>query len=328
MSLNIVFAGTPHFAEEVLKALLESPHHLLGVLTQPDRPKGRGQKMIASPVKALALQHHLPVFQPITLKDPTTQKILADLNPDVIVVVAYGLILPSAVLSIPKYGCINVHASLLPRWRGAAPINRALLAGDEVTGITIMQMDKGLDTGDMLYTKSCPIEKKDTGQTLHDRLALLGASTLVEALSLIESSTLMPEKQDESKACYADKILKSDGKILWNTETASEIERKMRALNPWPIAFFEREDLNNSHSQELTVRVFDAEVIKNISIENAAKPAKPGTILQVSPQGIDVATKQGILRLLQIQLPGRKPLFIKDILNAHPHLFKAGEILN
>lgn len=317
MNLNIVFAGTPAFAKEVLAALLQSHFSPKAVFTQPDRPQGRGQKVTPSPVKTLALEHNLPVFQPVHLKAPEEQQLLRDLKPDLLIVVAYGLILPQAVLSIPKYGCINVHASLLPRWRGAAPIQHAILAGDKETGITIMQMDKGLDTGDMLYVKSCPIHTNDTSQTLYDRLSSLGANALIQALKQLEAGTLTATPQDNAEACYATKIQKQDAKILWHTENAEQIERKIRAFHPWPIAFFEVAGEN--------VRVFEATVLNEITVDVAKTPA--GTILQASAEGIDVATRIGVLRLQQLQLPGKKPLAVKEILNAHANVFTPGNIL-
>lgn len=316
MSLNIIFAGTPLFASQILASLLESPYQISAVLTQPDRPQGRGQKQIASPVKLLAQQHNLPVFQPVRLKEPEILQTLTKLQPDVIVVVAYGLLVPQTILDIPKYGCINVHASLLPRWRGAAPIQAAILAGDAMTGITIMQMDKGLDTGDMLNTVSCQIQPTDTSQTLHDRLSQLGVKALLETLEQLVQNKLRPKKQDNTLASYAPKIDKKDAKIHWQKETALEIERKIRAFSPWPVAFFE--------IGTEAVRVFSAEVLDYAQLERGNLP---GTIVQVSAQGIDVATVQGILRLLTLQLPSRKILSVKDILNADKNLFAEGTVL-
>ncbi|HEY9148149.1 MAG TPA: methionyl-tRNA formyltransferase, partial [Gammaproteobacteria bacterium] len=213
--LNIVYAGTPEFAAVALKALLDSPHHVIAVYTQPDRPAGRGRKLTASPVKALALEHGIEVYQPQSLKNADEQARLAALKPDVMVVAAYGLLLPPEVLTIPPLGCLNIHASLLPRWRGAAPIQRAILAGDKESGITIMQMDKGLDTGDMLYKLATPIEQGDTAASLHDRLAALGARAIVEALEGLQSGSLRAEQQDDALANYATKLHKSEAAIDW-----------------------------------------------------------------------------------------------------------------
>lgn len=332
MSLNIVFAGTPPFAAEVLTALLQSKHRVIAVLTQPDRPQGRGQKMAASPVKTRALEHNIPVLQPVSLKDPIEQQALRELKPDIMIVVAYGLLLPQAVLDIPKHGCINVHASLLPRWRGAAPIQHALLAGDATTGITIMQMDKGLDTGDILNVAPYTIKDQDTAETLHDHLAVLGTEALLKTLEDLEAGKLSPQKQDNALANYAGKIQKQDAKILWQTESAEQIARKVRAFNPWPIAFFD--------IQGERVRVFAAEVLSQStvpvtitvapivsSVNHSDSPIIPGTILQISANGIDVATLEGTLRLLTLQLPGRKVLPVKDILHAHQILFTKGLVL-
>ena len=213
--LRIIFAGTPEFSASCLDALLKTQHEIVAVYTQPDRPAGRGRKLRPSPVKTLAEQHQLPIFQPASLKHADEQVALQALNADLMVVVAYGLILPQPVLDAPRLGCINVHASLLPRWRGAAPIHRALLAGDDTTGITIMQMDAGLDTGDMLSKVECPIFADDTSGTLHDRLAELGAQALVDCLNPLAAGTLIPEAQDGSRACYAHKLEKQEGEIDW-----------------------------------------------------------------------------------------------------------------
>lgn len=317
MTLNIMFAGTPHFAKVSLSAILESSHKVVAVLTQPDRPKGRGQMLEPSPVKILALEHNIPVLQPTTLKTKENQDQIASFKPDLMIVVAYGMILPEAVLSIPRLGCINVHASLLPRWRGAAPIQHAIMSGDSTTGITLIQMDKGLDTGDILSLHPSPIRSKDTSQTLHDRLAQLGAKALGDMLDRLELGYHVSEKQDETKATYAPKIIKTQGKIDW-TENAKQIERKIRAFNPWPVAFFE--------VQGTVVRVFEAEALKAGTV-NLPPTAKPGSIINRSSLGIDVATGEGIVRLLELQLPGRKRVAAQELLNSDSDLFILDSIL-
>lgn len=300
--LKVIFAGTPEFAASSLAALLGSEHEVLAVYTQPDRPAGRGRKLTASPVKALALKHDLPVLQPMSLRDETAQQELAAWNADVMVVVAYGLILPVPVLAAPRLGCINVHASLLPRWRGAAPIQRAILAGDEETGVTIMQMDKGLDTGDMLRIVRCPIEPTDTAGILHDRLADLGASALLDVLTLIAQGNVQPVSQDDSLACYAEKLQKAEAQIDWQ-QSAEELSRLVRAFNPWPVAFTGFEEKN--------LRIWLAEALP------MAAEAEPGTVLAESREGIDVATGNGVLRVKQLQIPGGKALSAEQFLNAH-----------
>lgn len=300
--LNIIFAGTPDFAAVTLNALLQSEHTVTAVYTQPDRPAGRGRKLTESPVKQLALQHQIPVYQPQTLRNPDEQKKLAQLNTDLMVVVAYGLILPLPVLQAPRFGCINVHASLLPRFRGAAPIQRAILAGDAKTGVTIMQMDEGLDTGDMLYKVECPIESRDTSQILHDRLAKLGSEALLVTLERLIHQGLHPEKQDESHATYAQKISKEESELDWSL-SAREIDRKIRAFNPWPIA--------QTHLDGQVLRIWQATVI-----EKSCASKLPGEILQSNSEGIDVATGDGVLQIQKMQLSGGRVLSVSEILNS------------
>lgn len=298
--LNIVYAGTPEFAATALAALIESRHNIIAVYTQPDRPAGRGRKLTASPVKALALAHGIEVYQPESLKDPAEQEKLAALKPDLMVVAAYGLLLPKAVLETPRLGCLNIHASLLPRWRGAAPIQRAILAGDSETGITIMQMDVGLDTGDMLYKLATPIESNDTAETLHDRLAALGAQAIVEALDKLD--TLTAEKQDDSQANYAKKLYKEEAKIDWH-KPAIEIARQIAAFNPWPVA-------QSQHGEEI-LRIWNGVALD----EQSGQP--PGSVLRGDKSGIDVACGTGTLRITRLQRPGGKPQAAADFLNAH-----------
>lgn len=307
---NIIFAGTPQFSVPVLSALLSSRHTVKAVYTQPDRPAGRGRKLTPSPVKELALHYQLPIYQPITLRNEEEQHRLASLNADLMVVVAYGLLLPQAVLQAPKLGCINIHASLLPRWRGAAPIQRAIFAGDTMTGVTIMQMNEGLDTGDMLYKTDCAIDSRDTSASLHEKLSQLGADALIKTLDRLPS--LKPEIQDNSKATYAHKITKEEAKLNW-TLTAIELDRKVRAFNPWPIAFTQR--------GEQILRIFEAAVI-----EQKNKTNQPGEIIATSSDGIDVATGAGVLRIKVLQLPGGKVMPVLDILNSRQTDFAVGKI--
>lgn len=313
--MNIIFAGTPDFAATSLQALLDSHHQIIGVYTQPDRPAGRGRELKPSPVKQLALQHSLKVLQPQTLRDEREQKILMNLSADIMIVVAYGLILPLSILMAPTQGCLNVHASLLPKWRGAAPIQRAILVGDLKTGITIMQMNEGLDTGDMLLKVECPIEKKDTSQLLHDRLAKLGAQALLETLNRLGKKSLHAEKQDEHFATYAHKISKEEAEIDWN-KSAKEIDQQIRAFNPWPVA----QTLLHEH----IIRIWQAEAITE---SHHASTNVFGKLVQVNREGIDVQTGQGILRLQKLQLPGGRVLNVLDILNSRQDLFKPGVIL-
>ena len=301
--LKIIYAGTPEFAAVALQALLDSPHWVCAVYTQPDRPAGRGRKLTASPVKQLAVHHDIPVLQPESLKSAGQQATLAALGADVMVVAAYGLLLPAEVLVIPPLGCLNIHASLLPRWRGAAPIQRAIQAGDAETGITIMQMDVGLDTGDMLYRVATPITPADTAQTLHDRLATLGATALLETLEGLQQGRLQPEKQDATQACYAHKLSKAEAMIDWH-QPATQIARQVAAFNPWPVA--------QTRLGDQLVRIWQAEAVAN----NA--PGQPGQVVHCDKHGIEVCCGEGMLRLLRLQLPGGKPLSAAEFLNAHP----------
>lgn len=312
--MNIVFAGTPEFAIPPLKALLDSKHSVIAVFTQPDRPAGRGQTLHQSPVKALAQLHNIPVYQPTRLKNPEDQETLRELKPDLLVVVAYGLILPKVVLTIPKFGCINIHASKLPRWRGAAPIQHAILAGDKTTGICTMQMDEGLDTGDILLEKTCDIAPEDTSQTLHDKLALLGATALIETLNQLEQGLLSPQKQDPNiPTTYATKISKADAKVDWQ-ESAIVIDRKIRAFNPWPVAFTELAGQ--------TIRIWSAKPSLTATI--IQNKIKPGTIINIHKDSMDVATGDGVITLLELQLPGGKRLPVSDILHAKGALLQGG----
>ena len=307
--LNIVFAGTPDFAARHLQALIDSEHNVIGVYSQPDRPAGRGKKLQASPVKILALEHNIPVYQPKSLRDEAAQQELSDLNADLMVVVAYGLILPQVVLDTPRLGCINVHGSILPRWRGAAPIQRALWAGDKETGITIMQMDLGLDTGDMLLKTQLTIEDDDTSGSLYDKLALQGPDALIQALAGLANGELKAEKQDETLANYAKKLSKEEAELDWN-KSALQLWREIRAFNPWPISHFSHNDAS--------IKVRQAKVSESIS------DAPAGTIISADKNGIEIATGEGVLSLQNMQLPGKKPLSVGDILNSRGDWFTPG----
>ncbi|AKX51191.1 methionyl-tRNA formyltransferase [Thiopseudomonas alkaliphila] len=314
-SLRIVFAGTPEFAASHLQAILQQGiHEVIGVYSQPDRPAGRGQKLVASPVKQLALAHNIPVFQPLTLRDAAAQAELAELKPDLMVVVAYGLILPQAVLDMPRLGCINSHASLLPRWRGAAPIQRAIEAGDDVTGVTVMQMEAGLDTGPMLHKVSTAITAQDTGGSLHDRLAELGSAAVLEVLQQLAEGTMQAEKQDDSLANYAHKLSKAEAKLNWQ-QSATELDQQIRAFNPWPV----------SHSQlnGQVIKVHAAEPV----LENNTSAA-PGTILAAEREGLVVACGEGALRLTRIQLPNARAMSVADVLNSKQELFPVGAVFD
>ena len=299
--MKIVFAGTPDFAVPTLQALLDSEHQICGVYTQPDRPAGRGRKLTASPVKALAVSVNLPVFQPENFKQAGALEQLAALEPDLIVVIAYGLILPQAVLDIPKFGSINVHGSLLPRWRGAAPIHRAVMAGDDKTGITIMKVVKKLDAGDMLYKIECPINADSTSSELHDQLAEIGAQGLIQVVNQIEQGTLIAEPQDEALVTYAHKLEKNEAVLDWQ-KSALELDRQVRGLNAWPVA-------QTLYKGEV-LRVWRSEVIDGES-------DLPAGTISCQQHALDVATGNGILRLLEVQLPGGKRIAGKDFLNAH-----------
>lgn len=308
--MRIAFAGTPEFAKIQLDALLSTSHEVVVIYTQPDKPAGRGQQFQISPVKQCALAHSLPVEQPTTLKTAEALNILARYHVDLMVVAAYGMILPDPILKLPRFGCVNVHASLLPRWRGASPIQQAILAGDQETGITLMQMDKGLDTGAILAQASCVITPQDTTSTLHDKLASLGADLLVKELDHL--TTLSPQPQDETFVTYAHKIHKHDAHLSWSLP-ALQLERQIRAFNSWPIAFTEMEGQ--------IVRLWEAKVIPDKS------HAAPGTIIAHTPQGILVTTGQEALLITKAQLAGKKVMPFSEILKGHASLFAVGKKL-
>ena len=313
--MKIIFAGTPQFAASALAALLKE-HQIVAVLTQPDRLAGRGMQLTAGAVKQLALLHNLTVLQPATLKPEEIQRAIAALDADVMVVAAYGLILPKALLQLPRYGCLNIHASLLPRWRGAAPIQRAILAGDEETGITIMQMDQGLDTGDMLLRNTCHIEVNDTAQTLHDKLTRLGASSILEALGLLQKHQLTPIKQDNDAACYAPKLTKNEAQIDWQQE-ARQIERAVRAYNPFPMC---HASLNG-----VAIKIWQAEWCENQCGETGQR-SKPGMVIAVDKRGITVACGKDALLLETLQRPGGKAQPAEQFLQAMP--VKVGDVFD
>ena len=315
-SLNIIFAGTPDFAAQHLQAILNSQHNVIAVYTQPDKPAGRGKKLQASPVKQLAEQNNIPVYQPKSLRKEEAQFELKVLNADVMVVVAYGLILPKAVLDAPRLGCLNVHGSILPRWRGAAPIQRSIWAGDAQTGVTIMQMDEGLDTGDMLHKVYCDILPTETSTSLYNKLAELAPSALIDVLDNLESGKFTAEKQDDRQSNYAEKLSKEEAQLDWSLP-AMQLERNIRAFNPWPIAYFSTEDKDGNAQ---TLKVYQAEVLSHQD-----KPA--GTILSADKNGIQIATVDGVLNLLQLQPAGKKPMSAQDLLNGRAEWFTIGKVL-
>ena len=301
--MRVIFAGTPDFAASALAAVIEAGHEILVVLTQPDRPKGRGMKLTPSPVKTLALQHELPVWQPENLKDMAIQQQLRDLQADVMVVAAYGLLLPAAVLNIPQHGCLNIHASLLPRWRGAAPIQRAIEAGDAESGVCIMQMDVGLDTGDVLLSRSTPITEATTAAQLHDDLAVIGAQAIVEALAKLPELTAIP--QPEAGVTYAQKLSKADAEIDW-TLGAKQIHAKIRALNPVPGAW--------SSLNEQLIKIWASKVLEQRS------DAAIGSIVAADKQGIAVQTGAGVILITELQASGSKRMAAAAFVAGHADL--------
>jgi methionyl-tRNA formyltransferase len=300
--LRIAFAGTPQFALPALRALLGSNHRVVGVLTQPDRPAGRGQQLRASPVKLLAQDARLPLAQPSSLKAPGSCPELLQWAPDVLVVVAYGLILPPHVLDLPRLGCVNIHGSLLPRWRGAAPIQRAILAGDPETGVTIMKLDAGLDTGPMLLAKSRPIGAHETAGDVHDALSELGASALIEALDGLAAGTLTARAQPAEGVTYAAKIEKTEAPLDW-TRSALQLDAQVRAFNPWPIA--------ETRLAGETLRVIQTRVAASEGVE-----AEPGTLLGLADDGLRVACGSGVLAVRELQRAGKRPVSARDFANA------------
>ncbi len=310
MALKIVFAGTPEFASVALKALIDSPHQVIAVYTQPDRPAGRGRKLKPSPVKQLAEARSIPVHQPLSLKDNMAIETLAALDADVMIVAAYGLLLPQAILSIPHYGCLNIHASLLPRWRGAAPIQRAILAGDDTSGVTIMQMDAGLDTGDMLVRRETAISPEDSAASLHDRLADLGAQAILETLQQLEQDKLDPQPQNPDQATYASKVNKAEAQINWHQD-AEVIARQIRAFNPWPVAF----TCNNS------------KVLRIWSAKSGTSQGQPGRVVSIDKQYIEITCGHNSLLITSVQPAGGKQMDVASFLNGHSDWLEVGKTI-
>lgn len=310
MPLKIIFAGTPEFAVPTLAELIASQHALLAVYTQPDRPAGRGRQLQASPVKVLTQSHHIPVFQPTTLRDLDAQNQLRDLKPDVMVVVAYGLILPQAVLDIPRLGCMNVHPSLLPRWRGAAPIQRMLEAGDKESGVTIMQMEKGMDTGSILKQAAYLLQGDETAAELHELYSYRGAQLLLETLEECEQDMLSPITQTNAQATYANKINKQEVQIEW-CQSAVQIARKIRAFNSWPVAQTQ----------------FDAHVLRIWQAQARKENAKysPGTLVTIENDKIIVATGEGVLEIMTVQLSGKKQMSVIDFVHGYKNALIPGK---
>jgi len=300
-TLRIIYAGSPDFAVPALNALINSEHEIVAVYTQPDRRAGRGKKLTAQPVKIVAEKADIPVVQITSFKDDGALETLASYNADVIIVAAYSLLLPQAVLDMPKYGCLNIHGSLLPRWRGAAPIHRAIQAGDNETGVTIMQMALGLDTGDMLCKIPCPITATDTGQTIHDQLANDGATALMKTLDLLIEDKLAPEVQDDTLSCYAHKLNKQDGEIDWS-QSAAKIDQTIRAFAAWPVAY--------TLMKGKPLRLFMSSVINT-----SASDVQAGEVVAESKQGIEIATGNGSVLITRLQLPNKKAMEVKDFLN-------------
>ncbi len=298
--MKIIFAGTPDFAVPALQMLIHSEHQICAVYTQPDRPAGRGRKLTPSPIKSLALSESIPVVQPEKLSTADDLQKLASFDADLMIVVAYGIILPQAVLDAPKLGCINIHGSLLPRWRGAAPIHRAVMAGDKITGVTIMNVIKKLDAGDMLHKEQCDIGPESTSSELHDKLASLGALGLQKVLGQIEEGSVIAEKQDEALVTYAEKLEKSEAKLDWSL-SAIELDRKVRGLNSWPVA----QTLCNGK----VLRIWKAKIASDNHL--------PSGTVSVDGKHMTVATGEGGLELLEVQVPGGKRMDIQAFLNAH-----------
>ena len=299
--IRIVYMGTPDFAVEPLEAIIKAGYEVTAVVTQPDKQKGRGKEVKMTPVKVCALRHGIPVFQPVKIKEPEAVAELEKYQADLFVVAAFGQLLSEEILNMPEYGCINIHASLLPAYRGAAPIQWAVLNGEKESGVTIMQMDKGLDTGDMLLKRSVELSPKETGDSLHDKLMHLGAELIVEALSKLEKGELVPEKQKDELSSYAKKLTKAMGQIDWSKDAVS-LERWIRGLNSWPSAY--------TFFGGKTLKIWEAQVAE----ENGAQKAEPGQVVSVSREGFTVACGQGALQILSLQLEGKKRVLTREFL--------------
>ena len=300
--MKVIFMGTPEFSVGALDALVEAHHQVVLVVTQPDKPKGRGKEMQITPVKACAIKHDIPVFQPVKIKEKEAVETLRGYEADVFVVAAFGQILSEEILNMPKHGCINIHASLLPKYRGAGPIQRVILDGMKETGITIMKMDKGIDTGDMLLQSVVPIDEKETGDSLHDKLAIAGSKLIVEALSKIEAGDITPVKQNDADSCYAGMLNKSMGKIDWNKD-AVQIERMVRGLNSWPGTY-------TSYNGKV-LKIWESEVCEK---EKKSENEVPGTVIAVDKEAVYVRTGENALKITQVQLEGKKRMYVKEFL--------------
>jgi methionyl-tRNA formyltransferase len=307
--MRIIFAGTPYFAAVILQGLLDGPHDIIAAYTQPDKQAGRGQQSQASEVKELAQRYHLPIHQPISLKDKSAQQVLADLKPDLMVVAAYGMLLPASVLAIPRLGCLNVHASLLPHWRGAAPIARAIEAGDKETGISMMQMVEALDAGPVWETFSLAINSEDTHGSLTDKLALLAAEHINDTIDRVEEGKSQPIPQNHSQSSYAKKLTKAEGLVDWSLP-AEVLERQVRAFNPWPVSY--------TYIKDHSLRIWEAEALPLSSSE------KPGTLVNLSAKGLEISTGKGMLRLIEVQLSGKARIQAGELYKTKHPLFQSG----
>lgn len=316
--LNIIFAGTPDFAAKHLAALINSHHNVVAVYCPPDKPAGRGKKLTACATKLLALENNIPVEQPKNFKESEDQQTLVNFQADIMVVVAYGLLLPKVILTAPRLGCINVHGSILPQWRGAAPIQRAVEAGDPKTGVTIMQMDEGLDTGDMILKSTCEISQQDTSASIYEKLAELGPKALLETLSLMAENSHQPEPQNNDLATYASKLHKDEAELNWQLP-AKTLHQKLRAYIPWPVAQF---TFTDEKKQQHRIRAWQASVVEGNFTEAA------GTIIAVDKTGVTIATAEHALKLENLQLPGKKSLAFADILNGRADWFQKGQSIN
>ena len=314
--LKIIFMGTPDFAVGALQAIIEAGHQVSAVVTQPDKPKGRGKELQMTPVKACAAAHNIPVFQPGKIKEPEAVEVLRSYEADIFVVAAFGQILSEEILSMPKYGCVNIHASLLPKYRGAGPIQWAIIDGEKKTGVTIMQMEKGLDTGDMLLQKEVEIDPKETGDSLHDKLAAAGAELIVEALPKIAAGQLTPRKQNDAESCYAKMLQKSMGRIDWNL-TADKLDCLIRGLISWPGA--------STTFRGKNLKIWEEEPVMEGDFSVSISESLPGTIVCVEKEAFYVQTKEGVLKVLSVQIEGKKRMAVKDFLLGYP--IKAGECL-